>query len=66
MSAAGMDSLNSRDSTYSSHDPQVLGGERLVTPLKPLSILDWYAFCRVHHQWNIFQAIRYALWLITR
>jgi hypothetical protein len=33
---------NSRDSTYSSRDPKALGGERLVTPVNLLSILDWY------------------------
>jgi hypothetical protein len=28
-----------------------------------LSILDWYRILRTHHQWTMFQAIRYALWL---
>lgn len=28
-----------------------------------LSILDWYRILRVHHEWTIFQAIRFALWL---
>jgi len=27
-----------------------------------LSILDWYRILRAHHQWAMFQAIRYALW----
>jgi hypothetical protein len=31
--------------------------------MKPLSILDWYRILRAHRQWNIFQSIRYALWL---
>ena len=31
--------------------------------VKPLSILDWYRILRAHHQWTIFQSIRYALWL---
>jgi hypothetical protein len=28
-----------------------------------LSILEWYRVLRVHHEWTIFQAIRFALWL---
>lgn len=28
-----------------------------------LSILDWYRILRVRHEWTIFQAIRFALWL---
>src|SRR5271163_1203725 len=28
-----------------------------------LSILDWCRILRVHHEWTIFQAIRFALWL---
>jgi hypothetical protein len=31
--------------------------------MKRPSILNWYRILRVHHQWKIFQAIRYALWL---
>ena len=31
--------------------------------VKQLSILGWYRILRAHHQWTIFQAIRYALWL---
>jgi hypothetical protein len=27
-----------------------------------LWILDWYRILRAHHQWTMFQAIRYALW----
>jgi hypothetical protein len=27
------------------------------------SLLDWYRMLRAHHQWTVFQAIRYALWL---
>jgi hypothetical protein len=27
------------------------------------SIPDWYRILRAHHQWTMFQAIRYALWL---
>lgn len=30
---------------------------------KRLSFLDWYRILRAHHQWPIFEAIRYALWL---
>jgi hypothetical protein len=26
-------------------------------------LLDWYHILRTHHQWTVFQAIRYALWL---
>jgi hypothetical protein len=28
-----------------------------------ISILGWYRILRAHHQWAMFQAIRYALWL---
>jgi hypothetical protein len=31
--------------------------------MKPLSIRQWYHILRGHHQWTMFQAIRYALWL---
>jgi len=31
--------------------------------MKRQSILEWYFILRTHHQWTIFQAIRYALWL---
>jgi hypothetical protein len=31
--------------------------------MKALSILDWYRILRLQHQWTIFQAVRYALWL---
>ena len=27
------------------------------------SLFDWYYILRAHHQWTMFQAIRYALWL---
>ena len=28
-----------------------------------LSFLEWYRILLTHHQWTMFQAIRYALWL---
>jgi len=31
--------------------------------MKRQSIREWYVILRTHHQWTIFQAIRYALWL---
>ena len=31
--------------------------------MMPQSILEWYFVLRTYHQWTIFQAIRYALWL---
>ena len=31
--------------------------------MKRLSVLDWYRILGAHHQWTMFQAIRYALWL---
>jgi hypothetical protein len=31
--------------------------------MKRASILEWYRILRVHHEWTIFQAIRFALWL---
>lgn len=30
---------------------------------KRMSLLQWYRILRVHHEWTIFQAIRFALWL---
>ncbi len=27
------------------------------------SLIGWYRILRAHHQWTVFQAIRYALWL---
>ena len=33
--------------------------------MKPLSILEWYRILRAHHQWTMFQSIRYALWLAS-
>ena len=34
--------------------------------MKPLSIRQWYHILRGHHQWTMFQAIRYALWLTRK
>jgi hypothetical protein len=31
--------------------------------MKPPSFLEWYRILQAHHQWAVFQAIRYALWL---
>ena len=31
--------------------------------MKPLSISEWYRILRAHHQWTMFEAIQYALWL---
>jgi hypothetical protein len=31
--------------------------------MKSPSLFDWYFILRAHHQWTVFQAIRYALWL---
>jgi hypothetical protein len=31
---------------------------------KPLFFLYWYRILRAHHHWAMFQAIRYALWLM--
>jgi hypothetical protein len=31
--------------------------------MKSPSPLEWYRILRAHHQWTVFQAIRYALWL---
>ena len=31
--------------------------------MKQPSLLEWYRILRAHHQWTIFQAIHYALWL---
>lgn len=30
---------------------------------KRLPFLDWYRILRVHHQWPVLEAIRYAMWL---
>jgi hypothetical protein len=31
--------------------------------MKQPSLLEWYRILRAHHQFTIFQAVRYALWL---
>lgn len=31
--------------------------------MKCPTLLAWYHILRVHHQWAVFQAIWYALWL---
>jgi hypothetical protein len=31
--------------------------------MKLLSMLGWYRILRLQHQWTVFQAVRYALWL---
>jgi hypothetical protein len=31
--------------------------------MKSPSIFEWVQILRAHHQWTLFQAIRYALWL---
>jgi hypothetical protein len=31
--------------------------------MKLPSIIEWFRILRAHHQWTMFQAIRYALWL---
>lgn len=30
---------------------------------KPASFLNLYRFLRAHHQWTLYHAVRYALWL---
>jgi hypothetical protein len=30
---------------------------------KRVSMLEWCRILRIHHEWTIFQAIRFALWL---
>ena len=42
--------------------PRVASPEMTQTQ-KRQSILEWYFVLRTHHQWTVFQAIRYALWL---
>jgi hypothetical protein len=31
--------------------------------MKSPSLLGWYRILRVQYEWNMFQAIRFALWL---
>jgi hypothetical protein len=33
--------------------------------LKRASLLKWYRVLRIQHEWTIFQAIRFALWLAS-
>ena len=35
----------------------------MAQSMKRQSILEWYVVLRTRHQWTVFQAIRYALWL---
>ena len=32
--------------------------------MKPFTFIQWYRVLRGHHQWTVFQSIRYALWLM--
>ena len=32
--------------------------------MTPPSFVQWYRILRAHHQWTVFQSIRFALWLI--
>jgi hypothetical protein len=31
--------------------------------MKSPSLFGWYHILRTHHHWNVFQAIRFVLWL---
>ena len=31
--------------------------------MKSPSLLSWHCILRAHHQWTVFRAIGYALWL---
>jgi hypothetical protein len=31
--------------------------------MKSPSLFGWYHILRAHHHWNVFQAIRFVLWL---
>jgi hypothetical protein len=35
-----------------------------VSIMKSLTFIQWYRILRAHHQWTVFQSIRYALWLM--
>lgn len=43
--------------------PNVHLEESQTSAMKSPSLLVWYYILRAHHQWTVFQAIRYALWL---
>jgi hypothetical protein len=32
--------------------------------MKPPTFIQWLRILRAHHQWTMFQSIRYALWLM--
>lgn len=45
-----------------------IGTQRLRSLLERMdrkrsSIVQWYRILRIQHEWTIFQAIRFALWL---
>lgn len=42
---------------------QAQAGSKRGAIMERLSLFHWYQVLRVHHQWTMFQAIRYALWL---
>lgn len=46
------------------HDESSARSQEGAQGTKRRSILEWYFILRTHHQWTIFQAIRYALWLV--
>jgi hypothetical protein len=31
--------------------------------MKRIRFAEWYRILRVHYQWPLFEAVRYALWL---
>jgi hypothetical protein len=37
--------------------------EKRSAIMKSPSLLGWYRILRVQYEWNMFQAIRFALWL---
>ena len=41
------------------------GARRVISvfDMTRVSILEWYRILRIHREWTIFQAVRFALWL---
>jgi hypothetical protein len=56
----GLDEMPSRNSQGELQAKEPPG----VPIMKSLTIIQWYRILRAHHQWTVFQSIRYALWLV--
>jgi hypothetical protein len=45
------------------HRDRRLTVEEEDTIMRQIGLKEWFQILRVHYQWPLFQAVRYALWL---